>query len=50
MEVKYNRKSDASHIKIFATSKAAPINYDSNASIRVPYKKNTSTGALTSQK
>ena len=49
MEVKDNMKNDAAHINNLATSKIEPDNYDSNISVRVPHKKKTRAGVLTSR-
>ena len=50
MEVKENRKRDAAHIKILATSKATPVNSDSEGSIRVMRKNKLRNGILPSRK
>ena len=50
MEVKDNSKRDAAQIKRLETSKAAPVNSDSDDSIRVPCKKKVRNGVLPSHK
>ena len=46
MEEKYNPKQEADQIKILAASKAAPANFYSDASAKVPQKKKESNGVL----
>ena len=48
VEVTDNRKRSAAQIKRLETSKATPVNSDSNDSIKVPCKKKFSTGVLPS--
>ena len=50
MEVKGNRKISAVQIKTLAASKAAPVNSDTDAPVRVPHKKKESTGVLPARK
>lgn len=50
MEDKNNRESDVAQIKRLATSKAAPVNFDSNDSIRVPRKKKKRAGVVPDRK
>ena len=50
MEAKDNRKRATYEIKILAASKAAPANYDSDMSARVPHKKKEMNGVLPAHK
>ena len=50
MEDTDNRKRDVAQIKILASSKEAPENYDSDAYTRVPNKKKERTGVLPTHK
>ena len=50
IEVKYNRKISDAQIKRLATSKAEPVNSDSEEYIRVMHKKKAGTGVLRSRK
>ena len=49
-EVKYNRKTAAAQTKSLATSKAAPVNSDSNNYTRVSRKNKSRDGVLTDHK
>ena len=46
MEVRYNSKISAAQIKTLATSKAAPVNSDRNASVKLLQNKKSITGVL----
>ena len=50
MEVKDNKKMAAAQIKRPVTSKSAPVNSDSNESVRVPRKKRARTSAISRRK
>ena len=50
MKEKDNHKQAAAQIKILAASKAAPSNFYSDASAKVPQKKKESNGVLTARK
>ena len=50
MEVKNNKKRAVAQINRLATSKVAPVNYDTYDSIMLPIKKKARTGALPSCK
>ena len=50
MEVKENSKRALVHIKRLATSNSAPVNYDSNESVRVLLKKRARNGVITINK
>ena len=45
-EAKYNRKRSAAQIKRLTSSKAAPANFDINATAKVTHKNKESTGVL----
>ena len=49
IEVKYERKREASQIKKIASARAASIS-DRDKSVRIPGKKKASTGVLSSNK
>ena len=50
MGVNDNRKRDASQIKRLVIPNEAPVNYDSDESVRVPYKNRARTGVITSRR
>ena len=50
METKYNINQAVDQIKIRVVSKAAPGNFDSNTSEKVPFNKKSSTDFLTTHK
>ena len=50
MEEKDNQKQAAAQIKILVASKAAPANFYSDASAKVPWKKKARNGVLTARK
>ena len=50
MKEKDNQKQAAAQIKILAASKAAPANFYSDASAKVPRKKKARNGVLTARK
>ena len=50
MEVKDSRKIYMAQIKRLENSKAAPVNYDRNTSVRVTGNKKSSIGVLTAHK
>ena len=50
MEVKYESKRYATHIKRLAPSKAAPVISDSDESVKVTHNKKSSTGVLLDHK